>query len=235
MAATIERKLTTVPRWIIFLLLLSLTAQIALRSTSSDSIYKTSSLPQAPNKQFITSIFMGDQVLAGRLLMLWLQARDTQSGKLILNHQRDYQQLSQWLLQLHALDPNSHYPLLLAGRVYIQSNDSNRMRAMLKTVHQLFLNNPAHFWRWQAEAAVIAKHRLKDKSLALRLANDLSSKTPVDALPLWAKDLQFILMEELGYQKELELLIGGLIASGHVSETKELQWLNKRLLNIQME
>lgn len=224
-----ERTIRAVPKGVILVLFILLVVQISTRALSPLAAPSPSDLTGLPNNKIIQSAFLGDGVLAGRLLMLWLQARDTQTGALMANNQRDYRRLSQWLMQLSELDPRSHYPLLLAGRVYSQTSSPQRIRIMLDTVNNLFKRSPKQFWRWQAEAAVLAKHRLQDQSLALEYAQSLAELTPPKLLPYWARDMQFVLLQDLGKKQELELLVGGLLASGQVREEKEIEWLSQQL------
>lgn len=226
-----ERQLSVVPKSLWALLLLALLSQAALRHSSEPLQTGLEELPTLPDTRLIQSFFLGDGVLASRVLSLWLQARDTQSGSLVANRQRDYGQLIQWLEAIQALDSQSHYPLMLAVRVYSQVNDPHRLRQILAAVNQLFMQHPERYWRWQAEAAVLAKHRLKDKALALRYAQHLTAQVSADVLPYWARDMQIILLQDLGHQKELELLVGGLIDSGEITDVDELHWLNQQLLN----
>lgn len=196
-----ERKLQSVPKVVQVSLLLLLALQISIRLPKPAE--HPEDLSNLPSNGVIQVLFLGDRVLAGRLLMLWLQARDTQSGVLVGNLQRDYQRLSQWLIQLNQLDPDSYYPILLAGRIYSQTPSPQRIRIMLVTVNSLFEQSPAQFWRWQAESVLLAKYRLQDKALALQYAQSLAKFTPVDVLPYWARDMQFILLQEL-YRKKKE-------------------------------
>ncbi|PIE36716.1 MAG: hypothetical protein CSA54_03540 [Gammaproteobacteria bacterium] len=224
-----ERPLRAVPAGVWWVLVLGLLCQLGLRQVLPAAKAEATELPALPANAVVQSLFLGDGVLASRVLLLWLQARDTQSGALVRNVQRDYARLAHWLSQLQQLDPRSHYPLLLAVRVYSQASDKARVRQLLSTVNELFQRDPARYWRWQAEAAVLAKHRLQDLDLALNMAQALAAQTPPQLLPGWARDMRFILLEALGRDEEMRLLIGGLVASGAVTERKELQWLEQKL------
>jgi hypothetical protein len=102
-----------------------------------------------------------------------------------------------------------------------------RQRLMAAFVHQQFLRDPNRRWRWLAHAAIMAKHRLHDSALALRYAQDIAEHAP--AALHWARQMRIFLLEDLGEVESAKILLGGLLASGEITDPHELHFLMQRL------
>jgi hypothetical protein len=210
-----------VPRWILTLLALSLAAQIAwqlLRGAPSSS---STELPPAPGARGLRLASFGETEAAARLTMLYLQAFEVQK--------LDYQRLLGWLRTVVELDPRSQYPLFLAARVYAETTDSARSRMALQFVYEAFLEDPDRRWPWLAHAALLAKHRLKDLELARRYAQALERRTTAPDIPLWAKQMEIFILEDMNELEAAKIMLGGLIESGAVTDPAELRFLTQRL------
>ena len=119
-------------------------------------------------------------------------------------------------------------------RLYGQVADPERQRIMLEFAHEAFRARPAARWRWLAEAAILAEHRLGDRQLALRFARTLAARTrPGGDVPHWARDLQLLLLEDMGEFEAARLLIRGLLASGEIEDPHEIRFLQRRLEALQ--
>jgi hypothetical protein len=186
-------------------------------------------LPPVPSEQALSLLAFGDPSTLGAALVLWLQTFDSQGGRQLSYRNLDYERLIGWLDRIHTLRPESDYPLLLATRVYSTTTDRERMRAALAFTHRIALTDPGRFWRWLAEAAVLSKHRLGDLPLALEMARDIRREVPAEQLPHWARDLELILLEDMGEYETAFILVQGLLDSGEVTDPDEIRFLRARL------
>jgi hypothetical protein len=142
---------------------------------------------------------------------------------------RDYSRLIAWLRSVLELDPRSGYPLFLAARVYPESPDPARVRAALDFVYQEFFRDPDRRWPWLAHAALVAKHRLADLPLARRYASAVQRYTTTPTVPLWAKQMEIFILEDMNELAAAQIMLGGLIESGTVKDPAELRFLRQRL------
>ncbi len=186
-------------------------------------------LPAPPPNAVLRTAALGEPSALAAGGCLWLQFFDDQAGVSIPYKRLDYARLRRWLERLLALEPASDYPLLLAVRLYAHVDDRQRARSMLAFVHEVVPARPTERWRWLAEAAVIAEHRLGDRELALRFARTLTESTEPGGIPHWARDLQILLLEDLGRYEAAKVLIGGLLDSGAIDDPAELRFLRRRL------
>ncbi|MFN0318315.1 MAG: hypothetical protein ACKVQA_25095 [Burkholderiales bacterium] len=186
-------------------------------------------LPPAPAQELLRVAALGEPIALGQILTLWLQAFDNQPGISIPFLALDYDRVESWLDRLLSLDPGTQYPLLMAAHFYGQVPDLAKERQMLAFIHRRFLEDPAHRWRWLAHAVVMAKHRLKDLPLALRYAETLAAHASHASIPNWARQMRIFLLEDLGEIQAAKILLGGLLASGQITDEHEKHLLVERL------
>lgn len=153
--------------------------------------------------------------------MLYLQAFDIR--------ELDYARLRSWLGSVLELDPRSQYPLFAASRIYAEHPDAARSRVMLEFVYQQFLLDPNRRWPWLAHCALLAKHRLKDLPLARRYAAAIDRHTSAADVPLWARQMEIFILEEMNELEAAKIMLGGMLASGAVRDPGEARFLKERL------
>ena len=171
---------------------------------------------------------LGDEVSFAKIVMLWLQAFDTQAGLRIPLRALNYSHVIAWLSRSLALDPHAQYPLLAASRLYAEIPDPVLSRQMLEFVYVAFADDPAQRWPWLAHATYLAKHRLKDHDLALKYAARLAQANN-PAIPHWAQQLQIFVLADMGEIEAAKVLLGGLLASDKITDPHEQRLLAQRL------
>lgn len=226
-----ERPLRDVPVAVVLLLVGALALQIGWHALRPGPQARARDLPLPPSLAALRVVALGDPVALSKVMMLWLQAYDDQPGVSIPFRDLDYPRVVAWLGRILALDPRARYPLLAAVRVYAEVPDHARERRMLDFVYREFLKDPEHRWRWLAEASIRAKHRLHDMPLALKYARAITAHAL--HAPAWARDMSFILLQDMGELQAARVLIGGLIASGRIKDPHELRFLNQRLKQLE--
>jgi len=229
MRRSTERPLTAVPWGITLLLVLALGAQIAWHLRLPAPVANARELPSPPSLMALHALSLGEEPAFARLLMLWLQAFDNQPGISIPFRNLDYDHVAGWLEQILALDPRSRYPLLSAVRIYAEVPDPGRRRKMIDFVERQFLLAPDERWQWLAHGVFIAKHRLRDLPLALRLARELREYTHAERVPGWARQMEFFVLEAMGDLQGAQVLLGGLIETGQITDPAEIRFLEQRL------
>lgn len=172
---------------------------------------------------------LGEDAALAKAAMLWLQAFDFQSGSRVPYRDLDYTRLAAWLDRILALDPHGQYPLLSAARVYAEVGDREKQRLMLTLIHRHFLEDPARRWPWLAHATILAKHRLKDLPLAMSFARSLRERAIGPDVPGWVRQMEPFLLEDMNELEAARVLIGGLLASGQVTDPRDAALLEKRL------
>jgi hypothetical protein len=224
-----ERPLSAVPHSVLLLLALTLGAQIALRAVEPHPSALARDLPPPPTAVMLRVAAFGEPIALAQMLTLYLQAFDTQPGVSIPFRDLDYSRVEAWLATLVGLDPEGQYPLMMAAQVYSQVPDPARQRRMLEFTYREFLADPVRRWRWLAHAAIMAKHRLDDLPLALQYAESLARHADDPTVPSWARQMHIFVLEDMGEYETARVLLGGLLASGAITDASEARFLTERL------
>lgn len=224
-----ERPLVEVPRWIMALLCATLALQLWVGASRPPPRAAAGDLGPPPSLDVLRLASLGEPVALGKLLMLYLQAFDYQAGTRVPYRDLDYDRLEGWLARVVALDPLGQYPLMSASRLYAEVPDPAKQRKMLDFVYRAFLEDPNRRWPWLAHATIIAKHELKDLALARKYAVALQSRITAPDVPVWARQMEPFILEDMNELEAAKILIGGMIASGQVKDERDLALLERRL------
>jgi hypothetical protein len=224
-----DRPVRDVPAGVKILLLASLALQLLWHSLQEPVVAKAEDLPHPMSARAYVLSSFGEPVAAAKVLNLWLQAFDNQPGISIPLQSLDYSVVTEWLDTILELDPAGHYPMLVAARVYGGVSNREKQRQMMEYIFDKFNENPDKNWRWLAHAVIIAKHELKDMQLALKYADALAEKAKGLNVPYWARDMKIIVLEDMGEVEAAKILVGGLIASGEITDPYELNFLQNKI------
>ena len=184
---------------------------------------------------FYRGVAMGSEQLLGHLLSIRLQLHDSQAGQHLLYSLIDYDVLIDWLELIAATSPDNEYVTLLASRIYSQTADPDRLRRILAFIERRFDDNPQLHWRRLAEASLLAKHRLQDLDLALRLAEKIAQQPANIQIPPWARDFRFLLLAELNEFESAIAVIQALLKTNAVNDPDEKRFLENKLSEFQQK
>lgn len=226
-----ERPLSQVPRPVVALLVLALCLQVGWQALQARPVARAGALDAPLQPATLRALSLGEPIALAQLLTLYLQAFDNQPGISIPFLDLDYARVMQWLDAILELDPVGQYPLLMASQLYGQVPDEVKQRQMCDFVFREFHRDPDRRWRWLAHCAIIVKHRLKDPRLALVYAEAITREARHASS--WARQMRIFILEDLGEREAATVLLGGLLASGEVSEPKEAHFLAERLKSLQ--
>jgi hypothetical protein len=183
-------------------------------------------LAEAPPLAMLRLASLGEPVALAKAMTLHVQSQDGAATPL---NSIDYLALRSWFERIVDLDPRGQAPLLAASQVYGASSDPARTRIMLDFVYRRFGEDPDRRWPWLAHAALVARHRLHDAALARRYAQAIRTRTGAGVLPAWARQMELFILDDMGEDDSARALIGAMLATGQVSDPRELALLEKRL------
>ena len=224
-----ERPLRDVPPVVYAMLIITLLLQLYWHSQQQQIIPRAEDMPSPMSAEAYLLSSFGEPVTAAKVLNLWLQAFDNQPGISIPLRALDYEVVTDWLDTILELDPNGHYPMLVAARVYGSVSDRDKQRMMMDYIYTRFNQDPNRHWRWLAHAVITAKHELKDMPLALKYADALAEKATAEHVPYWARDMRIIVLEDMGELEAARVLVGALITSGEITDLHELRFLEYKI------
>ena len=222
-----ERAISQVPRPALALLAAALALQIGWQALQPKPVARAEALGMPAPQAVLKAASLGEPIAFAQWLMLYLQAFDNQPGISIPFKDLDYPRVIRWLDAILGLDPVTEYPLMMASRLYGEVPVEAKQRLMFDFVHRKFLEDPDRRWRWLAHCAILAKHRLHDMPLALQYAQDITLHA--GAASGWARQMRIFLLEDMGEVESATVLLGGLLASGEVTDPREIHFLTERL------
>ena len=224
-----QRPLASVPGWLWTALAIALGAQLLLHAALPTAGTRARDLPRAPQASVLRLASFGEPEAMARVAMLYLQAFDLAGENALPYRKLNYSRLVAWLRSIVALDPRSQYALFCAARIYADTADPARMRRMLDFIYQEFFADPNRRWPWLAQAALLAKHELKDLPLALRYAAAIDRYTTAPDVPLWARQMQIFILDDMNELQAERIMLGGLLESGKITDPGEARFLQQRL------
>ena len=228
-----ERRVAEVPVAVRLMLVAALALQIGWHAWRPDPGAEARPLAPVPAVSALRIAALGDQAALAKLLMLRLQAHDSQAGTRISFMDLDYGRVAGWLDAIIDLDPRADSPLLAAARLYGLVPDPGRQRTMFELVYRRFLQDPDRRWPWLAHAALIAKHRLADPGLALRYARAVTEHATGPHVPAWVRDMSALIATDMGELETARVLVGGLLHGGRVTDPPEIRRLGAWLAEIE--
>jgi hypothetical protein len=228
-----ERPLSHVSAPVLALLAAGLALQLGLHAALPKPRAQAPDLMPPPSATLLRLASFGEPIALAKILMLQLQSFDYQSGTKVPYKDLDYSVVESWLSRILELDPKGQYPLLAASRLYAEVPDEARTRSMLDFVYRQYLLDPNRRWPWLAHATFLAKYRLKDIPLALKYADALQKYTTAKDVPAWVITMGIFIREDLNELDTERIMIGGMIASGRITDPSELKFLDGRLHEIE--
>lgn len=227
MKTSAERAIATVPRWVLALLVVAFCLQVTWQAEQPAPSARAKALGEPPATPVLRAVALGEYIALAQSLTLYLQAFDNQPGVSIPFLDLDYARVMAWLDAILALDPVGQYPLLMAAQIYSQVPDPAKQRSMCEFVRRQFEADPNRRWRWLAHCAIVAKHRLDDAPLALSYAEAIARDARLASG--WARQMRIFILEDLGEIEAATVLLGGLLASGELTDPKEIHFLTQKL------
>lgn len=224
-----ERPMSAVAGWILSLLAVALSAQIAWQLARHVAAPAATDLPPAPSVQALRLASVGEPAALARLAMVWLQAFDSRGDNAVPYQRLDYTRLIGWLRAILAIDPRGEYPLFVAARIYAENPDPSKMRWILDFIFEEFAADPKRRWPALAQAALLAKHRLQDLPLARQYAAAIQRLADDDSVPTWARQMEIFILEDMNELEAAKVMLGGLLATGRIRDPEERRFLQGRL------
>ena len=138
---------------------------------------KLETLPDVPSLTSASIMSLGDEQLYFRYLSLVLQNAGDTFGASTPLQEYDYRQLYHWFKLLDKLDLRSNYVPSVASFYYSHTQRREDNRHIIRYLEEHYDQMPEEKWYWLGQAVHLANFTIKDKPLALHLANKLAQKS----------------------------------------------------------
>src|SRR5271154_2434975 len=170
-----------------------LAANVVFQRAHAPAWVEDYTLGAPPSAAEIRAAALGENVLAGYLVAVYLQNFNVHLGQATAVADIDRRALIRWLDLDTTLDPGTGYPLLLASRHFAETGTPAERRMMLDWVYRRFQEQPNQRWPWMAHAVFVARHVLHDNHLALSYAAAMRTSVTDPKVPTWVRQMEMLL------------------------------------------
>jgi len=217
-----------------FFLLAALGFNLLLWAGSRDMYAKWAGVPPVPSRAGAVMMALGDPEFSYRSGALTLQNLGDGGGQTTPLKDYDYKKLGRWLWLLNELDPASDQVPYLAAYYFGVVRDKPEDTAVLVDYLAAVGQNPAgEKWRWLAQAAVLARHRMNDLHRALDIAYMLSKMRLTDGrdLPSWAREYPVFILKAEGDKASARQLMESILQTEKNLSPDEIKFMKNYLVN----
>lgn len=182
------------------------------------------SLAEPPRAGALRLQAMGDGQAAFRAHALRLQHLGNLGGRIVPYKDIDYPRVAAWFRVLDRLDARADVVPSTAALLYGNTQTPGELRPIVAYLAQHARRAPGREWRWMAHAIYLARHRLGDGELALKLARELSA-FDAETIPGWARHMEVIVLAEVGRERAARALVTRLLGDAGDVAPAERRWL----------
>lgn len=175
-------------------------------------------VPPVPSKSGAVSLALGDTQLAYRSLGLILLNIGDTGGRSTSLEKYNYEALADWFYLLDDIDERSSFAPFMASFYYGAVKDGSLLRPLIMYLaevgrSQVQKEGRVKQWRWLAHAVYLARYKLKDLDLAVKLANELAAMDDKD-MPAWTKQLPAFVYHAQGKNEEAIAIMTEILKAG---------------------
>jgi len=207
---------------LVLLALLGATAAVGARRDAGP--LDAPAVPPVPTSTALRAQGLGDGQFAFRARSLQLQHLGNLGGRVVPYKDMDYARLERWFRTLDRLDDRAIVVPVTAAFLYSNTQRAADVRHLVAYLADRARARPATGWRWMAHAIYLARYRLEDPDLALRLAGELRRFEGED-IPPWARQLEIFVLRDIGRKDAARALVLGMLEDGAKLPPAERRWL----------
>jgi len=228
-----QRPIAAVPRGVLALLALGLAAQIALKASARASGDRRRLAARAEHRSAQARELRGS--CGAR------QGTDALPAgvRLSIRQQGPLSRPRLWPARSLAREDSgtgpraANTPLLAASRLYAEVPVEASSAACSSSSIGQFLLDPDRRWPWLAHGDRHRQAQAPRSALALRYAQAIQRYAVADNVPLWAKQMEVFILEDMNELETARLIIGGTSKAGTIKDPAELRFLDERLKQLE--
>lgn len=181
----------------IVLLFICLGMNFSIWLSVRDVQAKWGNVPPPPNENASAGAGLGDKQFAYRSISIMLQNLGDSGGRYTPLKDYDYDRLAKWFFLADSLDPVSDYIPFLAAFYFGNVQEPQKLPPVVDYLYEVGKRGENEKWRWLVQGIHLARYRLQDIDLALKMADVLSGFQDIE-LPIWAKNMKALVMTVKG-------------------------------------
>jgi len=180
-------------------------------------------LPEVPGSYEVKALALGDDQFLFRLFGLRLQMSGDTFGRSTPLKDYDYVKLSEWFRVFDSLDDKSNYIPSLAAYYFSLTQRHSDTIYVINYLQETAARDPVRKWWWLVQASIIAKYKLGDKEMALKIARKLDGIH--GDIPIWARQLPAFYLADMGEKEQAIIIIRDLLKNYKNLPPEELNFM----------
>jgi len=191
-------------------------------------------VPPAPTKSSAESITLGDKEFSYRFFAIALQNFGEMGIYNIPLKDYNYEALREWFFLLHYLDPISDHVPMLAAHYFGGTSVPEQSAEIIKYLNVIGSVPFGTKWRWLAQAAYLAQHKVGDIDLALTYAyrlQKMGQAHPELEMPQWARQMPVFILNNRGEKEASRKLMENLIVTEKNIHPTEVNFMRLYLMD----
>ena len=211
--------------WTISLIVLALAViQVAFAWSIRSLDPKRDYLSVPPSRLAQDALAFGDTQFLYRTFALEVQNAGDTGGRIVPVKNYDFGRVTGWLEVLDRLDRRSGFGLEMAGGYFGQSQNVADVEPIVRFIMRKVGEDPENRWKALYNAIYLARHRLRDDSLALEVARQLAGYD-FEGVEVWAALMPaFILEDHQRYREAMEIVRNAVTRFGSRLSEDDAKW-----------
>lgn len=175
---------------------------------------------------------LGDPELSYRALALMLQNLGDVGVDTTPLKGYNYERLGRWFFLLDSLDPFSDHVPMIAAYYFGATRIPNDAAVVADYLGKVGQATAGEKWRWLAQAAYLAQHRMNNLDLALSFAYKLSrmGQAGVD-MPQWARQMPAFILRTKGDKEAARQLMKNMLVTEKSAHPAEINFMQSYLID----
>ncbi len=197
----------------------------------SSGIYaRWEGVPPVPTRRGAIMLTLGDAEFAYRSLALALQNLGDVGRDVTPLKDYDYRRLGQWFYLLHSLDPLSDHVPFIAAYYFGSTKVPKDSAVVVDYLRTAGVVPGGEKWRWLAEAAYLAQHRMYNLQLALEIAYQLAKLPDNSDLPQWARQMPAFVLKNRGDKEAARQMMENMLVTDKNAHPQEISFMKLFLI-----
>jgi len=175
---------------------------------------------------------LGDAEFSYRFLAITLQNLGDVGRDVTPLKNYDYEKLGKWFFLLHSLDPASDHVPMIAAYYFGATRIPGNVAVIVDYLGVVGQIPAGEKWRWLAQAAYLAQHRMNNVDLALKFAYKLVSMNRDEGIemPQWARQMPAFILNNHGDKEAAKKLMSNMLVSEKTALPEEVNFMKSFLI-----
>jgi hypothetical protein len=165
-------------------------------------------VPEPASAEELQLLSFGDSQLLFRIMGFRLNNTGDTFGRFSKLSEYNMENIHHWFSKLDALDGRANHLPAMAAYYFSQTQNKPDVIHLVDYLYEHSYHRPQEKWWWLTQAVYMAIHKLKDDTLALKIAKPLEG---VKGIPYWAQQMPAFVHEKRGEFEDASIIMQNIL------------------------